>query len=378
MSNQPIDETAPTHVSNTIPTSITPSPEPQSLKPGQKARRWPWIVAGIFLVILTTVFGGFIGYNIAYQSRLRQQANQVALAATTQYQLGLVDLQSGRYEIARQRFESVIRLDPNFPGAKDKLAETMLAMVKVATPTPEDTLTPTVYFTATPDTRSQAEVFDHAQALMKAQDWGNLILTLDILRKMDRNYRPLDVDGMYYMALRFRGVNKIIQQGNLEGGIYDLTLAETFGPLDHDAESYRNWARFYLTGASFWQIDWPKVLEYFGQIYPSLPNLRDGSGYTAIERYRLAAKFYGDELILKEDYCGARDQYRISLSISQDKQLAPTATAAQLKCAPPTPKPTKTPIIEPTQEIPTEEIPPTEEPTQEPPTVEPTTEPPPT
>jgi cell division septation protein DedD len=156
----------------------------------------------------------------------------------------------------------------------------------------------------------------------------------------------VEADGLYYIALRNRGVDRIVLQGSLEPGMYDLSLSENFGPMDREAEGYRTWARLYITGASFWEIDWSRVVEIFSQIYPSLPNLRDGSGWTAVERFRLASIGYGDQLMAKNEYCKGRDQYVNALSISEDPKLAPTAAAAQLLCSPPTPtsKPaTKTP-----------------------------------
>ena len=133
-------------------------------------------------------------------------------------------------------------------------------------------------------------------------------------------------------------------------GIYDLALVERFGPLDTEADGYRNWARLYITGTAFWEIDWSQVVYYFGQVASSLPNLYDGN-YTANERYRTALIGYGDQLILSGDYCGARDQYQLAMSISQDGGLAPTATQAQLLCSPPTSTPapvTATPEFTPT------------------------------
>jgi hypothetical protein len=44
-----------------------------------------------------------------------------------------------------------------------------------------------------------------------------------------------------------------------------------------------------VIGASFWLVDWEKAAYYFGQVAPSLPNMRDYSNITAIERYREAA-----------------------------------------------------------------------------------------
>jgi hypothetical protein len=67
---------------------------------------------------------------------------------------------------------------------------------------------------------------------------------------------------MYYFSLRNYGYH-LIQQGNLEGGIYQLTLAERFGPLDRDSNGVREGARYYLIGASFWELNWREGGELF-------------------------------------------------------------------------------------------------------------------
>ncbi len=360
------------NVEDTSPQNLPLPPTPKARKP-RKRRRWLLILGGIFVVLLAAAAGGLIGGNRAITEREQKYESKKALLATTQFQLGLADLQAGRYEVARDRFEYVIALDQGFPGAKDKLTEVMLAMATIATPTTAPT--PTVYISPTPDTRTEDQLYTESQQLMRAQDWDNAIQTLDALRTANLQYHPLDVDGMYYIALRNRGINKITIEGNLEGGIYDLSVAETFAPIDKQADSFRTWARYYLTGASFWDVDWEKVVYYFGQIYTALPNLRDGSNYTAVERFRLGSRKYGDQLAEQGDYCGARDQYENSLSIADEAGLGPTATAIQLLCEPPTgtpePKATKTPKPDDETPIPTEvttEVPPepTVEPTQTP------------
>ena len=317
-------------------------PEP---KPGK--RRGLTILVGFLALILLTAIGGAIGYGVAYSNRQKQAQEQIAYDAATQFQLGLTDIEAGFYENARQRFEYVLQLDPDFPGAVEKYTEVMLLLAQEKTPTP---ILPTATIAPTPtkDLRPVEELFNAAQAYLRANDWINAILTIESLRTADLTYRAIDVDGMYYIALRGRGIQKILQEGNLEGGIYDLTLVERFGPLDREAEGYRAWARAYLQGASFWKVDWEKVVTYFSQIYPAVPSLRDADGWTASERYRYALIQYGNKLLETENYCGARDAYRLSLSIGNDPAVGPTATFAQLQCEPPTPTPapfTPTPTL---------------------------------
>ncbi len=355
------------HIGDTTPTKVQTIENTE--KPRRKVRYWFWVLLGIFVVIVFGAIGSFAGYRYAINLRMQKLNSQIALVATTQYQLGLQDMEAQRYDTARKRFEYVVQLDPNFPGAAEKLTEVMMLMALQSTPTPVST--PTIEVTPTPDLRSVEEMFTYAQELMRAKQWKAVIEVLDMIRSENLNYRTLDVDGMYYIALRNRGIDKIVLEGNLEGGVYDLALTERFGPLDHEADGYRNWVRLYLTGASFWGLNWQKVVEIFSQIYPSLPNLRDGSGMTAAERFRVASIRYGDQLVAAQDYCGARDQYRNALSMAPDSKLAPTATAVQLICQPPTPTPAPTFTPSPTSEIVVTQEPTTESPTSEPMTATP-------
>src|SRR5690606_25864177 len=143
-------------------------------------------------------------------------------------------------------------------------------------------------------------------------------------------------------------------QANLEGGLYDLALAERFGPLDVDALGYRNWARQYLNGASFWEVDWERVTQYFEEIYPYFPNMRDSSGMTAIERYRIAARSQGDKLMAEGDGCAAYDYYMKSLNAVADGEVQQKADEAYLLCHPPTATPTPTTEVTPTLQAPTQ------------------------
>lgn len=371
-------ETRPTALETTQPVQGPAGPAPTG-KPS-KARRWPWILLGVLLVLLLGGLGAWLGYQSAVQLRRAKAEEQKVTLATEQFMLGLVAQQEKRYNIARQHFEFVIKLDPTFPGAADRLREVMIAQAATATPTIAPTVaTPTL--TPTPDTRPQEEILATARQQFANQEWDNLFATIDSLRRVDPSFHAVEVDGMLYFALRFRGVQKILQQGNLEGGIYDLALAEKFGPLDVDAQGYRNWARQYLNGASFWEVDWVRVVNYFEDIYPSFPNLHDGSGYTAIERYRIAAREQANKLAAEGKYCEAIEYYEKSLYAVPDGELAVTATAVYEACYPPTatvdpallftPTPTVTPTVEQTVAPATTEPPqaPTED-TEDPPPAE--------
>jgi len=271
-----------------------------------------------------------------------------------QFQLGVQALNEERYEVALQHFQFVINHDPAYPGAQDKLTEILVKMSISPTPT----ASPTPILTPTPDLRGVEEIFTRARQLLAAQDWDGAISNLDSLRKTDSVYRAAQVDGMYYIALRTRGVSKIINEKcaniNLEGGIYDLTLAERFGPLDSYSESLRTWSRFYITGASFWELDWLQVQDYFAQVMTGYPNLMDSSCKTATERWRFATIKRAEQLLAAGDTCGAEEQFNLAFSINSTKneEYYPTATEVSAQCdgddGGPPPSASETPVPSPT------------------------------
>ncbi len=264
-------------------------------KPG-RGKRFLFNALGVIVLLAAAVFGG---YRSAISAR---QANQVSVRneeLSEQLTYALVDIQFKRYENAKQRLEWIIQRDPSFPDAQNQLTQVLVLMNQ---PTPTVTPSPV----PTHDFSGAEEAYSRAQQLITAQDWPGAIGALDEMRKLDPTYNTSLVDGMYYFAFRNYGV-KLISEGNLEGGIYQITLAERFGPLDRDSNGLREGARVYLIGASFWELDWPQALLYFDQAR-NWGNLWDGT-MTASERYRVASMRYGDELVKKGDYCEAYQQY---------------------------------------------------------------------
>jgi tetratricopeptide (TPR) repeat protein len=343
---------------------------------------------GILVVIAMAVVSGFAGYSNGISQRMQAQREQALSTLGEQFELAVQDIESGRYELARQRLEYIIELNPSYPGVTDRLADVLTAINTKATPTPR----PTPTLTPTPDTRGIEERFVQAQQDIANQNWAAAIDTLLNLRKSDPNYQAVQVDGMLYIAFRNRGVDKILRQADLEGGIYDLAVAGRIGPLDADAQSYETWARIYITGASFWELNWGEAVYYFAQVAPALPNLMDGSRMTAAERYRLALIGYGGFLGDNKEWCAAAEQYQLALSLGASAEVEQQLELALKQCSGDdqesggdSPSATATPVVEtpppqetavPTQEpAPTQPPPPEPSPTQAPPPEEPTATP---
>jgi len=293
-------------------------PTPSIASPPSRRRRWVWLIPlalGVILLAAAT------GYQVGGRQRQQARAAAVDLTADEQWRLALEDLQAGRYELARQRIEYVIRLDPTYPEAAQRLAE---ALVGLRSPRP--TLLPAA--TPTPNLAPAEELFTQASQALTAEDWDRTIDTLLTLRAKDFNYRAVEVDGLLYAALRNRGLDRIAQQGLLEEGMYDLSRAELFGPLDEEAENWRSWADLYLLANSYMGANWAQAVYYFSQVYVVAPYLKND----AYIKYAISSQAYGDLLVSSGDPCADKDYYEQSLLAWENGTLIPTATEAYDLC----------------------------------------------
>jgi hypothetical protein len=200
------------------------------------------------------------------------------------------------------------------------------------------------------DTKSLSALLSQAQAQYNASDWGGLYTSVTSLRDVDPTYEAIKVDGLYYSALRNRGVSEI-QAGNLEIGLYDFALAEDMAPIDKDADSYRQWAIMYLNAGSWWNVNWQNAVDQFASLYGMVPQLMDSSGITVTERYARALEGYGDSLQQALDWCNAVPQYVQAGTIFNIPGLNEKITQAQEYCA--APPPTPTPTVDPYAPTPT-------------------------
>jgi tetratricopeptide (TPR) repeat protein len=388
-SGDPLEETRPTALNGssnpaTQASADVPPPEDgQPAAPEAAAPSWKLLaLVGIVTLLIIGFMAAYGGYRSGLNQRNSAQSTQVAQQVKEQFDLGVQDLQARNLDLARQRFEWVIQKSPNYPGITEMLAQVELLQNITASPT----IAPTPTLTPTPDLRSVEELYTQAQQSMAGGDWSTAIDTLLKLRKEAPTLHAVEVDGMLYMALRNRGVDKI-RSSDLEGGTYDLALAERFGPLDVEASNWRQWAELYITGASFWDVDWTQVIYYFQQVAAMVPNLMDASGWTSVMRLTTAYSKYGDQLAANGDWCNAAQQYQLALDLGPNPSLKPTVSYANDKCRirneKLTPHPSATPTTAPAGETatPTQPAPaggPTETVTPQPPTSEPPTSEPPT
>lgn len=328
-------------------TQPNPISDTQPLRGKKRSGAGFWI--SLLILLSALVLGSAAGYGEGLRERVNAQKTLVSQQLSEQLALAQSDLEAGRYDFARQRLEHILKEDPSYPGAAEKLAEVLVK--QAITPTPLPTATPTI--TPTPDMRSQEAIFAQAEQQFQNKDWTGLLGSLDALRKADPTYQAVRVDGMYYSALRNRGVDQLLGTGayakipNMEGGIYDLTLAERFGPLDGYADGLRTFGRMYIKAASFWDVNWGEAVNYFRQVNQFAPNLRDASNVTASQRLNEALLKYGDQLAAQtklNDRCTALEIWSEANGLSPlDGAYSTRYNQLNLECNPPTEVPTAAP-----------------------------------
>ncbi len=331
----------------TQPTSTSPAEDSlqetqattsvDAMKSGSSRRKRVLYALLIYIAALFIV--GIFAYLQGRQTNAFNNDEQLSQALGEQYELGVEDLEAGRYAIARQRFEAVIQYDPEYPGAEDGLVEALIHLdVPTTTPTPQAT--------ATPDPSPPDQLLANARAAINAGDWNTVVNKLLTLRGKDPEYEKIKVDGYLYIALRNIGMD-LIAQGEMEEGLYNLSLAEQFGPLDRDALFRRTLAQQYLLANSFIGLNWERAAELFAGL------CEQGATTDSCPKFAEAAWKYGDQLWDADDPCGADAQYQASLDAYPFPELEPTADKADDECeklrATPTPPPsTPTPTFTPT------------------------------
>jgi hypothetical protein len=316
-------------------TPIEPTPQTQPGLP--RPRRWRWILGGVAVFVVLFGLGALGGYQTGLFARQSEEGLQKAVEANYQYQLGVVDLEQGACKGAKDRFIYVIELVPDYPGAQERLIEASICASGGA-PTAEAPVGPT----PTPDLRGAEQIFADAQGLLAAGTWDSLLPALDTLRKNFPDFQPIEVDRMYYIALRNRGMERISPagDGDLERGIYDLNQAEQIGPLDAEAQNFRQWAVWYLVGLSFWEVDWPQAVQYFQYVAQAAPQLHDFNFITAESRLAQAVVFYAESLIqeaerlaTQKQWCSAEQKMSEANGFSPlAPEVQPTATYYTDKC----------------------------------------------
>lgn len=307
--------------------SIPDETSPAGLRPVPQnnvhARRMLSVLGLIFVALLLAVLGGaaYAGFQAGATQRGESLRATQAADLQTQFDLGLADLASKRYVAAATRFQYILDIEADYPGAAAKLAEVQ-ALLNV-TPTPVPYPAPTT----PPDSGDDpAKIYALIERRSNEGQWDAVISAATRLFTVDPAYKPVETAGLLFKALRNRGVARI-QGDEMEAGIADLDQAAKFSLLDDEAKSHRAWARLYLAAKSYWEVNWAETVVILNQLYLLAPNFK---GTTSL--LRQATVKYAEQLAAAGQACEAAGQYTAAQQLAPDEATAAALTAAQTDC----------------------------------------------
>ena len=101
-SYEPEDQAQTQPISPQLDPMVSPEEENEEKK---GRRRWPWYIL-IYIAVVLAVSG--VAYLQGKDLKEGREGEQVAQYLQEQYELGIQDMEAGRYENARQRFEAII------------------------------------------------------------------------------------------------------------------------------------------------------------------------------------------------------------------------------------------------------------------------------
>jgi len=166
-------------------------------------RLWAVLILVVVAVMTTAVL---TGYASGLKRREQLNTQEVAQALQQQFDRALQEMLGGNLEVARQRFEYILSIDPQYPGAAEMLGD-VLAGLNQPTPTASPVASPTP--TETPDFTSYDTTFASAQSAFARGDWGSTLDILIRLRGNDPDFRRAEVNQLMAGALRNRGMDKL-------------------------------------------------------------------------------------------------------------------------------------------------------------------------
>ena len=305
-----------------------------------------WISGAILFVFLALALGVWLGYTRGVNRRLNAQKDNLLTVAAQQLTLAYDDLDKNQLDTAKQRIEYILKIYPDFPGAQEMLVNIQMKMGLPTQAPPTQILPPTetaIGPTSTPDLRGADELFNTTKSLINQQNWAEALVNIMSLREKYYDYKTAAVDGYYYLSLRNDGLSKIYS-GKLEQGIWELNEGAQIGALDNQAAGAITLANMYVTGASYWDNNWPEAIRIFDELRQTYPNLTDATGMSTTERYRIALYKQGALFAAQNDFCSALNYYQQSLAVAPDQQIAAQATIADAECN----KPAPTAVVSPT------------------------------
>ncbi len=292
-----------------------PVPRPSSTKARRISATTLLILAFACSFMGLIIAAGLGGVYAGLQDRKTDEQAQ----ADKFYQEGLANRTAGKLQLAKADFEYVLQINSNYPGASEQLKQ--IADLLTVKPTP----------TSVVQVNVTGQLYQDGVDAYHQKNWQKAIEVLTQVRVIDPAYQKDQITQMIYQAALTYG-QELLKADRLEEAIAYLDQAAYLKPLPADVETQVQYARMYITARDYWNVNWEKAIESFGELYKVGPSYRD-----TFARYVEAYIQYGDERTRAGDPCTAQKQYEEALKLRPAADLQTKADSAKQACltAPP-------------------------------------------
>jgi tetratricopeptide (TPR) repeat protein len=213
------------------------------------------------------------------------------------YHRGLVHLEEGNYLLALAEFEEAVRLVPDNWEAQEQLG-LLQALLGDENPLSSD---------VSPE--AMLSLYGEASTLYSQGKWPEAMMTLERLRRLDPEYRVLEVEEMLFDVYQRQGMD-LVEAGELEDALVLLDRALELEPDDPDVAELRYWISLYLDGLSHWGVDWEGSAATFRELYGLNQSFLDVE-----HRLHDALLSVGDLYYEEGAWCVAESQYAEAVSV---------------------------------------------------------------
>ena len=289
--------------------------QPFNLPHVSRRRRWLssstlivfFFACGLFTIIAASAIGGVV---VGLQDRDADRQAQI----DKYYQEGLTNFAAGKLELAKADFEYVLKLNPNYPGAREQYTQVQARLTVKPTPT-----SPAM-------TNAIDQLYQKGQTAYGSNDWATAVEVFSQVRTLNPAYHTEQVNQMIYTAALTYGL-ELLKQDRLEEGIAYLDQAAYVQSLPEEAALQAQYARLYVTARGYWNVNWEKAIERFKELYAIAPGYQD-----VFTRLVEAYVNFGDEQAHSNDFCAAKDQYAAANQLRPDPNLQTKIDEAQQQC----------------------------------------------
>jgi len=255
-----------------------------------------WYIALALLgtaLLLATIGVGLLGAEQGLALR-RARARELG---EEYYRRGLVHLEEGNHLLALAEFEEAVRLAPDNPEAREQLG-LLQALLGDEDPSSSEV-----------SADALLSLYGEASALYSEGNWPEAIMTLERLRRLDPDYRVLEVDEMLFDVYHRQGMD-LVEAGELEDALVLLDRALELEPDDPNVAELRYWISLYLDGLSHWGVDWEGCAATFRELYEL------NQGFLDVERRLHDALINVGDLYYEEGaWCVAESRYTEAVSV---------------------------------------------------------------